>query len=668
MDSQLLLHLPYNLHNLRTGYSDTKRLTIENSEYLSYVGGEVRLFQVATDYGASYSSQVDPSLLHYRDYLISLSLFYCLENCLYYDPDNKILTGHAEKAFARYGLETFYPYSLDGSRPNQSRFVGLLGSLAYYFLYVEALDYPLDYIEELLTYIWFSQGSDYNLSPNDRINQILDKSGRQTIFDSAIPESLDALLSITNSNNSNYNLMLQAKRSFLDTTNGNDFIANVLAGTYNSLLPTIATAVLTNTTTSAAISNFTNNILSIAKPTGFPLLVQALIVEGLIKAAKVINNLTTLQASESKTTFLNRFDPEVESIKLQVAENLALSVDALSYLKQKNIRSSSAVTEDLDDTLNSVYQWTPTIISGSGINRLSSLIDTPDYSSRSTPQGLSPFLTELSQRPSNGSITLNSSSNSSDQISYVAVDFSSSQPPTLSFLTPDGTPPTVRVISSQRGTITAIDATNLLNNPRTASGFISNNTNTNNSLGDSLGVVVAEVNLQEPIAVVALSGTNNNNFDSLSPESLPPITSVRDASKEASSADTSSISSSNVLVSTPNNSSSTLSRLYGRRFTIVQGQYTSYSEINTNDLPRGGAAEAYSILNLGQPVLTKAQTREFFEAKIEGSIEDYNSRMTGLVESLSNVHIKEEVQTINSWLTDLPIGSHSGETNLDSSW
>ena len=625
LNSILLADLPYNLSKLTTGYTDATQYQRDNLYYLAIVSGQAKLASLANDYAASYDSQSPTTVLAYRDFLLSQAIIYSLQTVMYTDSTKTQLTGTAEKSLERYGLGTlFYPDSLlDANNNLSSRYAGFLGTVAYYFLFVKASGYPIDYFNELLTFIWEINGCDYNDPPRVRIDKLLKFLHTSNYNDQTVSIAVTNLFTnVISSSDPLYPILLYARRSYLSLEDGKNFTANVLAGTYSLSLLTVLSEILTEEQYKV-ISSYADSVLTICAPVGIPLLMQALIVESFVRAAEVLTNLPSQVANQGLGNFLS--NPTSNQVSISAVYNwLVTAYNAQDYLINK-VGITPPATQDLASLIQT---WSGSSTQPNPDYTLSNLTNPPP------PESVAVIysdlaLNQLKTLATSGVNTykVTASSGVGNPIIYVAINYSQKIPPTIIF-----------VSSSPSNSIVVEEITKGTSNLQSIPLITNKPT-------DSLGVTRVAVtnNSGNPLLALALDGNiqNISTGDVLSPSQVVAVLK------------SSNTSYSSPVITSPNYTPTTQLQIAYNSLNNQQDNYLTYNVITTTSLPRGSIADSYAVLGLNYSSVTAQQSLDYAQSMWLGAVQEFTGRICYLSKQMQNNQANNEIKWVTNYVTNL---------------
>ncbi len=605
LNSRLIIETPYDQSGIVTGYSDKAKYQSDQYLHLDLLGGGTNLISVIKAYSDSYRASNIKSLLDCRDYFIAKALMATLRSSLYTDDTQQQLTSHAEKAVSSVMTKAVYPEVL---KNKDQVFADSFGSLAYYFLFVKPDGYPTEYLTKLLTYVWGLLGISYTALPKDRITRLYRLLGKTRDIDKVAQDAIKQVLT-AGPQSDLHPALIQARRNFITQADVTNFSLRVLTGKYSTeLFPLFAAALSEEQYDKLAV--YKSNIISVLRPVGFNLLLNAFVVEGYLKAAQYISGLPDNLTSRTLDDFLAD-----ESLKIvhgaTVASHLATSYDALDFMQSYNLYAD--LGSEPEDLLAFTYSWTPPAVYAKDPTRLYTLFDTIDIDKNTRKLFTNNLLSELAQLQPVGTESLSlESSATANKISLTATNFSS-----------DSTPIIVFVESSATLAPSSISfATNVTTS-------FTNNT------------VIVDVDSNKTIGAVALTGTGLQDGVVLS---LNDLTRYR-------SEETTDVSVSNVQVIEGTVIPDGLSQDVADLIAQQANRYYLFNYLTATSRPRGSVESRYESQGIKQEVLSTAQIESTFGYRQEGYLDEYAGRMAGLTEQQKEVHAQSELQVLKIWAT-----------------
>lgn len=606
LNSRLIIDLPYDQASIVTGYADKLKQQSDQYLHLDLLGGSTNLIAVIKAYSDSYNQSTYKTLLDCRDYFVAKALGTTLQSTLFTDNTKQRLTAHAYKAVSTVTSRAVYPQNIkERDQPLAAPF----GCLAYYFLYVNPDGYPTEYLTKLLTYIWGLLGISYNTLPKDRITKLFKLIGKTSNLDELATSAIKQVLS-AQSGSDLYSALTQARRYFITEADVNDFSLRILTGKYSEhLYPLFAAALPEREYDKLTV--YKNNIKSILRPAGFNLLLNALVVEGYLKAANYISGLSDSLTSMALDDFLAS-ETLVEAHGRSIAANLATTYDALDFITTYRLFET---VENPDTLLTFIYNFTPPAIYSRDDTRLFTLFNTIDIDKNNRKVFTDSLLKELSELGPVGqeSITL-SSSTTAKKVGLTATNYSSSSSPVIVFVTSQSTatPQDVALTTS------------------TVSNFTSTS-------------VVADVDSNQSIVAVALTGSRLANGSTIN---LNELTTLRSDSSP-------NVSVSNTQVVEATVIPDGLSRQVNDYITDQSTNYYLYNYLTATSRPRGSVNSRYESQGVRPDALDTAQIESNFGYRQEGYLDEYAARMAGLTKQQKEVHINSELKVLEEWANSI---------------
>lgn len=605
LNSRLIIETPYDQSGIVIGYSDRAKYQSDQYLHLDLLGGGTNLLSVIKAYSDSYRASNIKTLLDCRDYFIAKALMATLRSSLYTDDTQQQLTSHAEKAVSPVTAKAVYPEVL---KNKDQVFADSFGSLAYYFLFVKPDGYPTEYLTKLLTHVWGLLGISYTALPKDRITRLYKLLGKTRDIDKLAQDAIKQVLTAAPASDL-YPALIQARRNFITEADITNFSLRILTGKYSTeLFPLFAAALSEEQYNKLAV--YKSNIISVLRPVGFNLLLNAFVVEGYLRAAQYISGLPDNLTSRSLDDFLAN-----ESLKTvhgaAVASHLATSYDALDFMQSYNLYAD--LGSEPEDLLAFIYSWTPPAVYAKDPTRLYTLFDTIDIDKNTRKLFTNNLLSELAQLQPVGTESLSlESSTTANKISLTATNFSSDSTPIIAFVESSSTLAPSNISSATSATTS-----------------FTNNT------------VIVDVDSNKTIGAVALTGTGLQDGVVLS---LNDLTRYR-------SEETPDVSVSNVQVVEgtviPDGLSQEVAGLTARQ----ANRYYLFNYLTATSRPRGSVESRYESQGIKQEVLSTAQIESTFGYRQEGYLDEYAGRMAGLTEQQKEVHAQSELQVLKTWAT-----------------
>lgn len=614
LESHLLLDLPYDPLRMMLGYEDVARATNDRYTHLDHLTQSSSLLDVAADYANSFDISRNKTLLHFRDYLIAKSLIYLLRPAIYTSDNAQNLTAHTNKVIQRHPTSQFYSKSLSDS--TDRRFGGLLGTLGYYYKYADSSGYPIDYINSLLRYIWSINGLNYDDPPSARIARFYRLVGREDGFDDLVSRTIDRLFSIKDPSDDDYPILLYARRNYLSVEDGRQFNRKLLLGKYNQALM-VCLAALLDERVFKRLDGYATNLLSVNKPAGFNLLLHALIVEGLIKAASAISAIPEEYLELSIADFI--IDDKMLEYKANISAPLATALDSLDFMTQNRLYQSAA--SEYEALRKLIYAWTPPAVTRRAGTRLYTLFDTVDIDSNDYTNSQPDYYDQIVTLSPVGSKALFLSSNGSftGQAAYTAANLSDDVQPVVVFITRDRQQPNARVREVRTDLVSR-------------------------SYKAETRIIVDNFD-QRPLVAAALTGVTVDNGSYLSAEDFMSLRQVVMAEEGDGAI-------SNIEVVEPFFEPDNITDAVD---TEARRQLNSYSTYNrlSNSTPRGSSASRMESNGLTGNDLTVSQIKDIYNYKKANYLDEYAGRMSGLMKQHKDVHISSEVKKLQSWASSI---------------
>lgn len=598
LNSRLIIETPYDQSGIVTGYSDKAKYKSDQYLHLDLLGGGTNIISVIKAYAGSYKLSNAKTLLDCRDYFISQALIASLQSTLYTDSTQQSLTSHAVKAVSGVTTRAVYPNVI---RDRDQSLADSFGSLAYYFLFINTDGYPTEYLTKLLTYVWGLLGLDYSALPKDRVARLFKLLGKTDAIDNAANKAIKTALAATEADDI-YPSLLHARRHFITADDVTNFSLRLLTGKYTYDLYPIFAATLPNEQYDQ-LEVYRSNVISVLRPVGFNLLLNAFVVEGYLRAAQYISGLPDTITSMLLDDFLANDNLKSAHAPIVVA-HLATSYDALDFIQTYNLYDAG----DANLLLAFIYNWTPPAVYAKDSTRLYTLYDTIDIDKNNRRVYTDNLLKELSELPPTGIESLNlESSVTGNKLSLSATNFTSSSSPVIAFVSSSST--------------TTPESFSSVNRTSAATNTITSTITSNDSL-----------------AAVAVTGSSLTDGDVIS---LADLNDIR-------SSDTPNVSVSNVQVI----EGTIIPKLEDNITELISQQATDYylfNYIGATSRPRGSQLSRHEAQGVTPEVLSTAQIESTFGYRQEGYLDEYAGRMAGLSQQQKEVHAGSELKVLRTW-------------------
>lgn len=322
--------LPLSSLSQKVGYESKARSDTEQRRALSIVLKQSAFIKEAFKYEKSYSRTKNKTLLHYRDYLVSKASAAFVFNCQFTSSLRNDLTNQSKKVWSTNSFDDIWDYIPPEPElvEQPSKYWGELGTLAFYTQYVDQGAYLPEVMQSTLRLIWALLGSSYDLLPKERITQLKASLKLEDTFLDLIKLKAVSLFSLTDEDE-NYSALQQARRHGLSIGDYELLQQRLLLGEYSSKLFEVLTPFL-SIKDNNKLSNVASSSMSILKPAGFQLVLQAFIAEAYLLAAIALSNLdrdtqlTSLEVFQTSNTY--------NSTREQIAGYFTLAYDAYSVL------------------------------------------------------------------------------------------------------------------------------------------------------------------------------------------------------------------------------------------------------------------------------------------------------------------------------------------------
>jgi hypothetical protein len=580
MLSRLLVDYPYSQDSLRYGVNINNEVPKGRELFLKMLSGRTNLISLADDYAYSYNSTGTKNLLQYRDYLVSTLISYSLENLLYRGKEANILTAHVQKALELYSIKEFYLFDESAT----FKYVGLLGSVAFYLHMSGTSKLPLDMYEDLLDLIWNLVGIDRSTTPPaDRFEILVSFLGLSEQLESRAIALVNRVFEDTSTSGPLYDLRINARRSFLSSKDVLDLNKKILMGIYSNEILTLLTQ---DTYVYNKIRANMVAALSILKPTGVILLLQALVVEGLYEAARHITNLPQDLGNVLLSDFQTGFSA-YDSTKYYIAGFLALAGDAFKVMQIYSLRDTDTDSRSMYALSIDWLKYTNTkSIPATQDPRLGRFFDLDELASDTYLSISDEYLTSLQGYPARGANPIILSAPSYIGATTATITDVNKAYPSLTIAKVD-----IPTNNGQEGTITEAEA---------------------------FKVYVAHPGLSNNLTF--------NEFLDLTEASNPII--IQDSA-------------------ITDNPQSRTNNLYGEQvdyYTNLNNlHYSSRPRGSTSNKFR-------STGKVPSDYRSATAEQQISKSKIDGARQEFTGRMNGLSSQIKDVHLDSEVSTLDKWI------------------
>ena len=329
-----LATLAVNPQAQRLGYSDKKRYLIERDLSLAVIKGKSDLLWLAERYSRSYTAGRLPTVNQYRDYLVSRLLVEFVRDLQYYKDSNR-LTAHSVNAWLEFGYKGIWPYIDKNTSVPSIYGWGPLGSLSFYAYYsptreMYAEDTWQKLIEDCLRLVWLSVGQEFDVknivtTPNERLSLFLKSMGITEEFVVLVEELFK----------STYRSTATTRRQRGETLGSiNRPKHRIIFGEYSTTLYQESLE-LAPEKLRVDFALVRNKLLSVLKPVGVRLLLQAIVVESLYSSILLLTKVSAVWKDQPLMTYI-KFDDYtsfgMDDVKRKIAENWITISDA-QYLQ-----------------------------------------------------------------------------------------------------------------------------------------------------------------------------------------------------------------------------------------------------------------------------------------------------------------------------------------------
>lgn len=598
IESRLLLDYPYSQDSIALGLADKTRYQDQMQAHLDYVNLALETLSVANDYAQSF--RFGNSLEAFRDYLISKAYLHSLRNVLYYDNESTELTAHLKRYTETSNRSALYPIA----DVSEQRMAGPIGTLANYFIFSDTATDPITCLENLLNMVWGMTGIPITLTPSERITKLNLLTGRREYLDAQVEALLNNLFTNVGPTDDDYNVLLFARRNMVSREDAVNYSRRVLTGDYNPALLSIIAALTSNE--GIEHTGYASNCLSLLRPCGFNMLLQAFIVEGLVNAAKTIMALDPLIREQSLYSFLE--SSRFSSVRQDIASHLATSADALEFIILNDLMSG--YEDDLDNLIRLTLMFTTSSVAAGGPTRLHKLYDTRELNKYDYAYNSSVYRA-LQQLAAVGPnlLTLSADSNFSNTVTYTATG-------------PNGPLTIILIIADRNVDYNKVYVTNSTSREGNVTATIINQTDSPlvaAAITSSVDVGTT-VTLEQYTSLIA-------NIDATNPDSL---------------------STSNVVVSSPSVTEYSLSEEINASATSISSDFYNYNLLTATSSPRGSVNTSYEAQGVYTSQLTAGQIGQLQLSKNNDYLDEYAARMAGLTSQQQQVH-GQEIEALETW-------------------
>ena len=322
--------LPLSSYSLKFGYETTERSKVEEWRSLDLILKSKNVFDEANSYYSSFYSSDNKTLLHYRDLFVYKALESCLYNTQYTNKEEKKITNKAINSWSTYSFDKMWPYAAPDLTQLQTplRYWGELGSIAYYFQYTSQTKPLVEVLQTTLKLIWSLVGTSYSKTPNTRLLDLITSAGFSLKTLSSIEAYVPILFNLQPSNELFY-LLLNARSYSLTQDNYSNLLLRILLlefhpQLFNCLIPLLPTPL------EKSLTSFYQTLSSLLLPSGFILLLQALICEAYLRAATLIDSLP--QSLYGISLLDLQTSKQYPEISQSISSFLSLAYDSYSIL------------------------------------------------------------------------------------------------------------------------------------------------------------------------------------------------------------------------------------------------------------------------------------------------------------------------------------------------
>lgn len=596
--SRLTVEFPFSPGGLKTGFETKDRSAVSLNYLLALMKGRSTLVSIATEYIESYKAAPAKTVLHYRDFLLSEALLESLVNVQYKDKTKTLLTQASQRVWDNYSYDEVWRYLA----PNSSlhlpsyKIADVLGSVAFYFKSVSLETYyPQEILEAALRYIWFEVGLDYSLPVNQRLNQLVQNLG----LNSALFEKISAAIP-----QENKPLVQALRREGFTVGAISNLQTKVFLGEYSDLELSLRSSLFIETERER-FNKTLAGCTKVLRPSGLPLVLQAIAIEGLLKATQTIQRLPADLLKAPLDSFRSLVSQRTTFY--QIALDLTTAYDAYQLLAQ--YETLSEASKKARSVAKLIYYW----LSVSGLDSLAE--DLPGRASLSTFYKVR-------------EITLTDAA--------VAVD------PFFSILqeqAPKGDPTNALILSvlEQSTSATTVSVTDIYGKPKEASLSTIFNRDLNVSIVDepSIGVFVLEGSGLGSASIIATPVGGE----------LPTLDDYLSSAEGV-------VASNPVTVTSPEAFASVSAGVEEQIIDLVDLYQTAFGLSSTTS-PRGSDEDLYRKNGVPSPNSSDYRSIiDSFKDKIYGARTENTSRIVALYENVSD-HLEDAIAKAMAWTESL---------------
>jgi hypothetical protein len=601
--SKPLVEFPFASGNLKLGFEVGSRWESNRQYLLALLKGRSGLFQLASDYFTSWST-ANPTVLHYRDYFLSKALLESLVNCQYKDESKTILTRHASKAWKAYSYDEIWPYRKPiAQHPPNYKYADLLGSLAYYSTQIDQDLSPTQLLRSLVNLVWGDLG--FKGNPTERLTQLYSALNLSASL-SVVPEALTSILGATQGKALKQLYEVRRQQPLLEIDN---LPLRVFLGEYEDFLFEVTSPILSDFARDSVLKTLKAS-LSLIKPSGGLLVLQALALEGYLLNVELLNAQPESVLRTSLDTFYA--DSAYSELKYQLASNLALSYDA--YSMQSTLGSLYASSEKARGVKQLALYWLSgsdrTSVLSTEVTRINVIqwYEAPELRTTEASETADPQFLALQQQPPIGKTRL---------------------------LKAD----------KQFGNRINLQVTDILGNPVEGQVFPLYGPGSTGNL-ESTGAPGSYSLILTSGNPVALVGSNVDT----APIELQAYLNLQTASQSLTSNISPDLFYTNVVPVFPQPADTTTTGIESA-FEDTLTTYDLLFALQSTSNPRGSDGDVYLANGLSEPGQQDYQTDlSAMRADIYGYRQETTARTLGLVSLLDSVHLESAIQVFKDWI------------------
>lgn len=635
----------------------------------SILAGRTNLIRLANDYYTSYSEAPIKTLLHYRDYLLSKAIILSLQSVLFNDGISDRPTSLSLKALQRSSYNQLWP-RFDNQENKKYNYASFVGSLGFYHLTIDSKGSPLQSLKDLVAAVWSFVGVDPLSSSTAKLQSLI----RQFRIDGDLQAKIDNVISRlydydnepdTQLKDKLRRIYLYAQRNFISSRDFSNFTIRLIYGTYNDKVFNILYPLFLAFYDDRAAEALTRSVRyshSITRPAGIYMPLQALKIEGLIRAIDSINaiddlGVLSIPVDEVLYAEINKdldISSQLAELLTDVAYDIAMGLaqayrasqiqlvgEPLSYAQKDGAlfhnltipwlkRSNKMAIEDQD------ILWSDNNFYGVDIGRL----DVSQESNLSLDDlFVSSVYRDLQGRPSNEGSTLMLSTNE--------VFGPNLQLNVVSLL---GTEEEVKVafINNPEQPLVPIDTKGYINSPSSPS-----------VLSSSASTVIAnpQQSFNGYVASVAYVPTDQTRR----------LSNVISYEQYMSLQETTAVS--NVIVTRLGQPADDLQPVIRSYINDQTDRYRTLQEMQLTSVPRGFDYQQPAVYGRVSSSTRDSDTEQYIaDARLQGNRLEHTARIAGLSRQLQRTHLSSEVSLLEQFskYADSRVGSSTNPSTSNS--